>query len=170
MSSPSTKTAGQDRHPDGDKVNMAPTPCPGDGADASADDPSVTVCGGAAAAAGAGVGAGAGAAALSCEARTRIADAVATVSPSLGTAPCAAGPAMYGGASTSASAGDERDSKPFVVLMAGEHWMLETGQRMLGSNHCSLVPVATAYAQLVDVVGRENIGEPTVARLALAIL
>lgn len=170
MSSPSTKTAGQDRHPDGDKVNMAPTPCPGDGADASADDPSVTVCAGAAAGAGAGVGAGAGAAALSCEARTRIADAVATVSPSLGTAPCATGPAMYGGASTSASAGDERDSKPFVVLMAGEHWMLETGQRMLGSNHCSLVPVATAYAQLVDVVGRENIGEPTVARLVLAML
>jgi len=54
--------------------------------------------------------------------------------------------------------------RPFVVLVAGEHWQLTTGQRMMGSNHCSLSPVGQAYGLLVDKIGRENISTSRATR------
>ena len=46
--------------------------------------------------------------------------------------------------------------RPWLVLVAGEHWHTTTGKRWLGQ-HCSLAWVAKAYAQLVDGFGRDRV-------------
>mmetsp|Transcript_31596 Transcript_31596/g.73671 ORF Transcript_31596/g.73671 Transcript_31596/m.73671 type:complete len:453 (-) Transcript_31596:171-1529(-) len=47
-------------------------------------------------------------------------------------------------------------SKPWLVLIGGEHWKTTTGERWLG-HHCSVRWIGRAYEALVDHFGRENI-------------
>ena len=48
------------------------------------------------------------------------------------------------------------DSRPWLVLVAGEHWQTTSGQRWLGQ-HCSLQWIARIYDQLVDRFGRDRV-------------
>ena len=42
------------------------------------------------------------------------------------------------------------DAGPWVVLVAGEHWQVTSGQRWLGQ-HCSLEHIAVAYNQITGI-------------------
>ena len=48
------------------------------------------------------------------------------------------------------------DDRPWIVLVAGEHWMSRTGQRTLGL-HCSLPHLGVAYSLLVESYGRDRV-------------
>jgi hypothetical protein len=48
------------------------------------------------------------------------------------------------------------DSRPWLVLVAGEHWQTTSGKRWLGQ-HCSLQWIARIYDQLVDRFGRDRV-------------
>ena len=123
----------------------------GDNVAAAAGDPTNTVAAGARATASAGAATG----------TDKSGGAGATPSDSAATAAqpqsarLAELPSVPVGLSRAAVVPGER---PFAVLVAGEHWQVITGERSMGANYCSLVPVGQAYAQLVDQIGRENIG------------
>eukprot|EP01052_Picozoa_sp_SAG31_P002892 SAG31_NODE_105_length_25008_cov_17.439399_5_plen_415_part_00 len=46
--------------------------------------------------------------------------------------------------------------RPWLILVAGEHWKTTDGKRWLGQ-HCSLQWVARCYEQLVDRFGRDRV-------------
>lgn len=46
--------------------------------------------------------------------------------------------------------------RPWLVLVAGEHWKNTTGERRLGQ-HCSLRFIGRAYESLVDFFGRDRV-------------
>merc|ERR1711871_1786888 len=51
---------------------------------------------------------------------------------------------------------DTTDSDSYVVLIAGEHWKVSTGERWLGQ-HCSLPFIGKAYEQCASRIGRERV-------------
>lgn len=49
------------------------------------------------------------------------------------------------------SAPNVKKSGPWVVLVAGEHWKVTSGERWLGQ-HCSLGHIAKAYDQITGAI------------------